>query len=42
MVSALIEEEICSQDAWDEKGRAAGLPLDFVMGDALVGRARVS
>ena len=37
VVSALIEEEMCSDDPWDEKRREACLPLEF----ALVGRARV-
>ena len=31
MVCALIEEEICSQDPWDEKRRKACLALEFVV-----------
>ena len=31
VLSALIEEEICSQDPWDDKRREACLPLEFIV-----------
>ena len=42
LVSALIEEEICSPDPWDEKRREVLSAIDICSEDAMVERARVS